>query len=114
MYYQAYTQVGWYRLNSDHLQDFLVKNKKPSYSYFAPADIPLKFNADAMIDISQWLKENGNNVIYVYGNMDPITACAVEISDKTNAIKIVQQGANHYLKINDLDEKEFLNLQLSR
>ena len=105
MYYQAYTELGWYRLVSDHLQDLLTENKSPSYSIFAPANVQLDFNPEVMRDIQVWLQEEGNNIIYIYGSMDPITACAIQLTGQTNGVKIIQEGANHYLKISDLDNR---------
>ena len=56
-----------------------------------------------MMDIKEWLENKGDNIIYVYGRNDPITACAVEPSERTNSILIIQNGANHNLRIEELD-----------
>jgi hypothetical protein len=108
VYYQAYTEFGWYRLINDHLHDLLVTVPNPSYSFFAPKNVPLIFKPYVMQDIISWLQTEGNNIIYIYGSQDPWTAAAIELTGQTNSIKIVQQGANHYLRIDDLDEKDLV------
>ena len=105
VFYQFYTELGYYRLVTDHLQGLLVSVPNPSYSFFAPQGVALNFNPQAMQDVLQWLQTEGNNIIYIYGELDPWTAGAVEPTGQTNAIKIVQPGANHYINIADLNEK---------
>jgi len=105
VFYQFYTEMGYYRLITDHLQGLLLTLPNPSYSFFAPSGAALNFNPAVMQDILQWLQTEGNNIIYIYGELDPWTAGAVEPTAQTNAIKIVQAGANHYIDIADLDQK---------
>ena len=114
VYYQAYTELGWYKLVVDHLQDLLVTYKQPSYSYMAPRNVPLNFDPQVMPDILQWLQTEGNNIIYIYGGNDPWTAGAVELTGQTNAVKIVQPGANHYINIADLEERDLVYTTLSQ
>lgn len=105
-YYQAFTELGYCPYVYGHLQDLLVAVKSPTYRVFAPADVALHFNAGAMKDVSSWLQNNGNNIIYIYGANDPYTAAAQELTGKTNALRIIQPGANHRVKITDLTEKD--------
>ena len=107
-YYQMYTELGYYRLIDDHLSHLLVDLRNPSYSYFAPSGVLLIFNPLTMQDINKWLQTEGNNIIYIYGEIDPWTAEAVELTGQTNAIKIVQPGANHSIYLEDLDQKELV------
>jgi len=59
-----------------------------------------------MQDIIQWLQNYGDNIVYIYGSIDPYTAAAIELTGSANAIKIIQSGASHSIKINSLDEKQ--------
>jgi hypothetical protein len=111
VYYQAYTELGWYRLIDDHVSDLLFT--KPSYRQMAPYGIDMNYNPRILQDVSEWVQTSGNNMIYIYGENDPWTAGAIESVGATNAIKIVQPGANHNLLIKDLDQKEFIYTQLS-
>ncbi|MBN2366022.1 MAG: hypothetical protein EH225_08505, partial [Calditrichaeota bacterium] len=104
VYYQAFTELGWYRLIDDHLKDLLVAVPDPTYRMMAPPNVPLTFNPQIMTDLSNWLQTKGNNIIYIYGDQDPWNAGAIESVGSTNSLKIVQPAANHAVKITDLDE----------
>jgi hypothetical protein len=38
------------------------------------------------------------NIIHIYGGQDSWTACAIELTGQTSAVKIIQPGANHNLE----------------
>lgn len=105
IYYQAFTELGWYRLIDDHLQDLLVAVPDPSYRLMAPPNVTMFFDARVMQDVISWLENYGNNIIYIYGENDPWTAGAIESVGSTNSLKIVQSDANHDVTIEDLDQK---------
>ncbi len=107
-YYQMYTELGYYRLVDDYLANLLVDLSDPSYSYFAPSGVALNFNPNTMQDINTWLQSEGNNIIFLYGETDPWTAGAVELTGQTNAVKIIQPGANHSIILSNLDQKELV------
>jgi len=105
-YYQAYTQMGYYRLITDHLEDLLVSTTDPSYSIYCPKNVDLNFEPWVMQDLLNWLQNSGNNIIYLYGALDPYTAAAVELTGNTNAVKIVKDGFGHGIWIKDLNDSE--------
>ncbi len=49
-----------------------------------------------------WLRDHGNNIIYIYGETDLWGATAMELSDETNAINIVKPGGSHRTRIGTL------------
>jgi hypothetical protein len=114
VYYQAYTELGWYRLNVDHLQDLLISDPEPSYRNFTPQNVNLNFDPSVMADVLQWLENQGNNIIYIYGANDPWTAGAVQLTGSTNALKIIQPNGNHYLSLGDIDQSDLVYQTLSQ
>ncbi len=108
VYYQAYTELGWYRLVTDHISDLIESDPLPSYLFFAPQNTDLMFKPEVMQDIEEWLMTEGNNIIYIYGADDPWTAAAIELDDNTNALKIVQPVANHNVTIDQLDNPQLI------
>jgi hypothetical protein len=105
-YYQAYSELGYTPYVYDHLGDLLVAVKSPTYRVFAPAGVSMSFDPGAMIDVNSWLQNSGNNIIYIYGANDPYTVAAPELSGgATNALRIIQPGANHGVRIADLSER---------
>jgi hypothetical protein len=105
-FYQAFTELGYTPYVYDHIRDLLVAVPEPTYRVFAPAGVALDFNAETMIDVNSWLQNSGKNIIYIYGANDPYTVAAVALTGKTNALRIIQPGANHRVKIADLDDRD--------
>ena len=99
VFYQIYTELGYYRLIDDHLKDHLEVLGDPSYSRFAPRNIELTFHPDVVPDIAQWLQTQGHKIIYLYGAVDPWTAAAIELDGEVDALKIVEPDANHSVRI---------------
>jgi hypothetical protein len=50
--------------------------------------------------LSRWLQTKGDRIIYIYGESDPWSAPAVELTGKTDALKIFLKGGNHFTFIN--------------
>lgn len=102
VYYQFYTEMGYYRLIDDHLTDYLQALTDPTYSRFAPQGVDLTFHPEVMQDIAQWLATEGDRIIYIYGAVDPWTAGEVEFGGDVDALKIIEPGANHRVTISTL------------
>jgi len=108
VYYQAYTELGWYRLVNDHLKDLLITIENPSWSYFAPKGVQLNFKPEVIPNLINWLLTDGDNIIYIYADEDPWTAGALDNVGGTNALKLIQPDANHIIDLNTLDQKELV------
>ena len=59
-----------------------------------------------MTDILNWLRTEGNNIIYVYGARDTWTAAGVELTGATNAIRIDEPNADHSVQITQLTRQD--------
>jgi hypothetical protein len=70
--------------------------------------VTLNFNPQISQDILNWIRNEGNNTIFIYGGQDPWKAAAVELTSQTNALKIIQPGANHSVMISDLDNPQII------
>lgn len=106
VFYLAYTEVGYYRLITDHLEDLLTAVENPSYSHFAPPGVEMVYRPEVLADIAAWLQTEGDSIIYIYGANDPWGAAAIELTGQANALKIVEPGANHSIDIRELTDAE--------
>jgi len=105
-YYQAYTELGYPGRNYDHLADLLPTTPDGSDQSLEDLyGLPVVYNPSTIQDIHQWLLTEGDNIIYIYGSIDPWTGGAIELAGQTNALKIMQEGGDHRIKIADLDEQ---------
>ena len=103
--YQFSTELGYYGYLSSFVSDLLSSNDYKNI-VFAPQDTELVYNPELMIELNEWLQTEGNNIIYIYGELDPWSASGVQASEETNALTIFLKGGNHFTFINSFPEKE--------
>ncbi len=100
--YQAYTEIGYYGYDITDFRGLLSAVKNPTNAILAPPNTDLAFNPSVMYNVYSWLRDHGNNIIYIYGETDLWGATAMELSGTTNAIKIVKPGGSHRTRIRNL------------
>lgn len=105
--YQAYTEMGMYGYKTEKFKDLLkfAKSDIVSNKEFVSQKLP-EFKIEIMKKMSDWILDNGNNILYIYGSFDPWYATAVETGEKTNAVKMVLEGANHGTRIRHFEGEE--------
>jgi len=106
--YQALTETGYPAYKTDHLSDLLLYATNPGAEFFFPGTFTSSYNPAPIHDINNWLKTDGDNIIYIYGEIDPWSAAMFEPADETNAIRIIQPGADHSVRIRNLDKKDLV------
>lgn len=104
--YQHHTQLGYYGFMTQDLEDLLRVAPQPSNLEFAPRDASMEFDADFIPSLVGWLRENGHNTIYLYGDRDPWYAAAVDHGDITNAFTLVQENGHHLTRIRELSQTQ--------
>ncbi len=114
-FYQALTQTGFYNYDTQPFEGLLTKVIEPDFTMALPEGVKVSFDPKPMQDVKNWLDEHGNNIIYIYGEIDPWSASAVQQSGKTNALKMVKKGGDHRTRIksfpDDKKEKIFTTLE---
>ena len=104
--YQAYTEIGYYGYDITDFKGLLTAIKNPTNSILAPRNTQLQFNPNVMYNVYTFLRDFGSNIIYLYGGTDLWSATAMELSGKTNAIKIVKKGGSHRTRIGNLEPEQ--------
>lgn len=104
-FYQFITESGYYGFLNEHLQDLLVSVKKPTNVIFAPQDTDLSFTPYCQ-NVIDFLDVKGNNIIYIYGEVDPWTACGYQPTKNTNALRMDKKGGSHTTRIASFSKAE--------
>jgi hypothetical protein len=104
--YQAYSQMGYYGYDISDFKDLLKEVKEPSSKIFLPKDLNPEFDCCVMQRINTWIQKYGNNMIFIYGEIDAWSATAIELTGETNAIKMSKKNGNHRTRINSFDDKD--------
>jgi hypothetical protein len=103
--YQVLTETGAPRYEPYHLYDLLqaaLVDVRLAYSF--PPDLEFVYRWETIPDILRWAAAEGDGIIYIYGETDPWTAGAVELTGQADALKIIQPGADHGVRILELDD----------
>ena len=114
LFYQAFTEIGYCPYIYDHVEDLLQFVSHPDYRAFAPRGVDLVFRPEVMQDLIPWLQTQGQQIIYIYGGIDPWTAAAVNPAAGLDVLKVVQPGANHRVRIRELDRMDVVIQTLER
>ena len=104
--YQAYSQMGYYGYDISNFKDLLTEVKEPTSRIFLPKDLNPEYDCCAMQKINTWIQKHGNNMIFIYGEIDAWSATAVELTGETNSIKMIKTGGNHRTRINSFNEED--------
>jgi len=95
-YYQSATEMGYYGYETDDFKGLLKAIPTPNpHATFMPEKMSVTFNGALLEEVNNWLPENGNQIIYIYGAMDTWSASAVPYSDKVDAVWFVMKGKHH-------------------
>lgn len=94
-YYQAAVELGQYGSMEQHLEDLIQHPGTYTMESYAPQVPSLKFNPETMIDVGEWVKNQAEHIIFVYGENDPWTAGAFEVDPSRDIHAFVVPGGNH-------------------
>ncbi len=104
-FYQFITELGYYGFINKEFQDLLVSIKKPTNKIFAPQDTDLTFTPYCQ-DVVNFLDKKGKKVLYIYGEVDPWTACGYQPTKKTKALRMDKKGGSHFTRIASFSNEE--------
>jgi len=102
--YQAYSQMGYYGYDISNFKDLLKEVSEPTSRIFLPEYMDPEYDCCLMQNINTWIQKHGNNMIFIYGEIDAWSATAVELTGETNSIKMVKTGGNHRTRIKSFNE----------
>lgn len=108
-YYQAGTELGAPTVRYPHLKGL---QNYPGYfgpRVYVPRDIPMKFKPSAMRDIDTWVRNSGEQMMFVNGENDPWSAEPFRVGKRAkDSFVYTAPGANHGANVASLkaDEKE--------
>jgi hypothetical protein len=103
--YQALTEIGYPLVEFEELEDLVTEEPlEVRESYGFPQNLTFEYRPESVPNVLDWLQRHGDRIIYIYGEVDPWTAGAVELSGAADALKVIQQGADHGVRIAELDE----------
>lgn len=104
-YYQCYTNYGYYAYDITPFKQY-IKYADGHTPFFIPPDVHPTFDPEPMKDITNWVREDAKNCIFIYGDNDPYTAASVCLDGKTNSVKMILPGGSHRTRIKSFPRKQ--------
>ncbi|HEU4425965.1 MAG TPA: aminopeptidase, partial [Pilimelia sp.] len=102
-YYQAGTQFGYPSLETPHLTGLLRYPGLYAPRSYVPRDIPMRFDDAAMADVDGWVRQQGSQLLFVYGQNDPWGAEPFRLGQGSrDSLWFSVPGGNHNVDISDL------------
>ena len=103
---QAYHEIGYYNFDTDSLKTHLKYVTNSSNSVFLPDSLHLPYLDNQMEKIHHWLANNGNNFVYIYGELDPWISTSPNPDSRTNSLKMVLPSGSHASRLKDFSLEE--------
>ncbi|NPD46512.1 MULTISPECIES: S28 family serine protease [unclassified Lentimicrobium] len=103
---QAYRELGYYDYDLDSLQPYLRKVENSSNIAFVPEELRFEYDAEIMNEVYDFIHNEGNRMIYVYGELDPWSSTSVNPDSRVDAIKLVLSGGSHSTRIRHFTEEQ--------
>ncbi|MCD4729366.1 MAG: aminopeptidase, partial [Bacteroidales bacterium] len=105
-YYQALSEIGFYGYNIEPFKEYTVFKSNPTFTFILPDSIKVVYDPVPMQKVDHFIRHEANNMIFIYGETDPWSATAVDLTYNTNSIIIIKPGGSHTTRIRNLPEKQ--------
>ena len=96
-YYQSAEEMGYYGYEAYKFKNQIkaLPTDRNPMATFTPDSIQIPFDGKLLKDVHKWLNKKGDKFIYIYGEKDPWTACAIHPSKKVDAKLFILKGKHH-------------------
>ncbi|MCB2208707.1 MAG: peptidase [Bacteroidetes bacterium] len=105
-FYQAMREIGFYGYNIESFKSWTIHQRNPTFEFTLPEGVSVEFEPQLMQDIDCFIRHEANNMVFIYGEYDPWSAPAVELTYHTNSLKVVKPAGSHRTRINNLPSEQ--------
>ncbi len=103
---QAYRELGYYNYDTDSLGTDLRKLKNTSNIAFVPNELRFPYDAQIMKKVYDFIHNQGDRMIFIYGENDPWSSTSVNPDFRTDAIKLVLPGGSHTARLSSFSQEK--------
>ena len=106
-YYAAMTETGMYAYNIKPFKKFFKEEKGNNvitFDFAMPKGYEnTPFNTKQLQDINNWLQTDAENMLFIYGGIDPWSATAVDLKKNSKCAKFVKADMDHKCRIKSFE-----------
>lgn len=103
-FYQALTEIGMYGYDHSEFPGCVEALDYQTFDFVCPPGAICQYDPEPMEKVDIFVRHHGENMVFIYGEWDPWSAPAVQISGKTNSFKVVKPEGSHRTRIYNLPE----------
>jgi hypothetical protein len=105
-YFQAYLQLGYPDGGATYLDPFLMYTDA-DYNGALPEGTPPAYDGGlAMHDVDDFVQQQGDRLLFVYGEWDPWTGGKFELGGASDSLRLVQAQGTHGSRISRLADAD--------
>jgi len=105
-FFQALTEMGYYGYDLDEFEKYIQHVDNPIFTFTLPGDLEIPFDGKLSVEVQQYLEEEADNFIYIYGEYDTWSATAVTSTGNTNSKIFIKEGGSHRTRINNMPDSQ--------
>ncbi len=105
-FYQALAEIGFYGYDISGFSEWVSYDSNPTFEFTAPEGTLITYDPAPMRKVDQFIRHEAGNMIFIYGENDPWSATAVELTYNNNLMKVVKPGGSHMTRIRNLPEDQ--------
>jgi hypothetical protein len=105
-FYQALTEMGYYGYDLEAFQKYLKHVDNPIFTFTLSKEMESPFKEELSIELQEFVTEEAENFIYIYGEYDTWSATAVTHTGNTNSKIFVKEGGSHRTRISNMPEEQ--------
>ena len=105
--------MGYYGYDITPFKKYVSFQENPSAIYMPEGTSTADFDDSLLVKVQDWLDNNANQILYIYGQIDTWSATRVTPSDKVDSKSFMVPQADHYkARVSNMDpkmQKEFFD-----
>nr|WP_225937347.1 S28 family serine protease [Myxococcus sp. RHSTA-1-4] len=94
-YYQSATEIGWNRYPTRHLHGLLRYPREDVPTTYLSFPVEERFDHGLMLRVEQWVRNQGERMLFLYGDHDPWSAGPFEVRERNDSFRFYVPDANH-------------------
>lgn len=105
-FYQALREIGFYGYDITPFKEWTSYDQNPVFTFTLPEGMSVTYEPGLMRKVDYFVRHEAENMLFIYGEFDPWSAPAVELTYHTNSVKIVKPEGSHRTRIYNLPDDQ--------
>jgi len=98
-FYQALTEMGYYGYKLDDFEKDLQHVTESGFGFTIPEEMDYTFDPQVSVELNEFIANEAEDFIFIYGEWDTWSATAVELSGDTNSKVYFCKNGSHRTRI---------------